>query len=63
MTMPPSPASPVIVLRAGADVPFEVLMVRRHDKVAFMAGAYVFPGGRVDDVEVMGLVSDIPPMS
>jgi 8-oxo-dGTP pyrophosphatase MutT (NUDIX family) len=24
-------------------------MVRRHDKVAFMAGAYVFPGGRVDE--------------
>ena len=24
-------------------------MVRRHDNVAFMGGAYVFPGGRVDD--------------
>src|SRR5215213_6207203 len=24
-------------------------MVRRNDKVAFMAGSYVFPGGRVDD--------------
>lgn len=23
-------------------------MVRRHDRVAFMAGSYVFPGGRVD---------------
>ena len=29
-------------------------MVRRNDKVAFMAGSYVFPGGRVDD-------SDRPP--
>ena len=29
--------------------PFEILMVRRNDKVAFMAGSYVFPGGRVDD--------------
>ena len=27
-------------------------MVRRNDKVAFMAGAYVFPGGRVDDADV-----------
>ena len=27
-------------------------MVRRNDKVAFMAGAYVFPGGRVDDEDV-----------
>ena len=24
-------------------------MVRRNDKVAFMAGAFVFPGGRVDE--------------
>jgi len=24
-------------------------MVKRNDKVAFMAGAYVFPGGRVDE--------------
>jgi 8-oxo-dGTP pyrophosphatase MutT (NUDIX family) len=49
--MIPSPAATVIVLRAAAEVPFEVLMVRRHDKVAFMAGAYVFPGGRVDDAD------------
>jgi len=46
----PRPAATVVVLR---DIPatgeFEVLMVRRNDKVAFMAGAYVFPGGRVDE--------------
>jgi 8-oxo-dGTP pyrophosphatase MutT (NUDIX family) len=41
------PASTVIVLRPAN--PFQILMVRRNDKVAFMAGAYVFPGGRVDD--------------
>ena len=41
------PAATVIVLREGN--PFEILMVRRNDKVAFMAGSYVFPGGRVDD--------------
>jgi 8-oxo-dGTP pyrophosphatase MutT (NUDIX family) len=47
------PASTVVVVRdtPGADG-FEVLMVRRHDQVAFMAGAYVFPGGRVDDEDV-----------
>lgn len=44
---PARPASTVIVLRAGD--PFEILMVRRNDTVAFMAGSYVFPGGRVDD--------------
>lgn len=26
-------------------------MVRRNDKVAFMAGSYVFPGGRVDEAD------------
>lgn len=41
------PAATVIVLRAGD--PFELLMVRRNDTVAFMAGSYVFPGGRVDE--------------
>ncbi|MGE3188522.1 MAG: NUDIX domain-containing protein [Vicinamibacterales bacterium] len=46
----PRPASTVVVLRA-ADPAFEVLMVRRNDQVAFMAGAYVFPGGRVDDAD------------
>jgi len=47
---PARPASTVIVLREGqAGDPFEILMVRRNDKVAFMAGSYVFPGGRVDD--------------
>ena len=46
-TAPARPASTVIVLRPGD--PFEILMVRRNDKVAFMAGSYVFPGGRVDD--------------
>jgi 8-oxo-dGTP pyrophosphatase MutT (NUDIX family) len=44
---PARPASTVVVLRPGE--PFEILMVRRNDKVAFMAGSYVFPGGRVDD--------------
>ena len=45
--VPARPASTVIVLRRGD--PFEILMVRRNDQVAFMAGSYVFPGGRVDD--------------
>ena len=46
---PARPASTVIVMREGN--PFEILMVRRADKVAFMAGSYVFPGGRVDDTD------------
>lgn len=47
----PRPAATVVVVRDAAEG-FEVLMVRRNDKVAFMAGAYVFPGGRVDDSEL-----------
>ena len=49
---PPAPAraaATVVVLRPAAEAPFEVLLVRRNDHVAFMAGAHVFPGGRVDD--------------
>lgn len=55
-TAPARPAATAIVLRpAPADRgPFEVLLVRRNDRMAFMGGAYVFPGGRVDD-------SDAPP--
>ena len=46
----PQPAATVVVLRRPAEgTGFEVLMIRRSDKVAFMGGAYVFPGGRVDD--------------
>lgn len=44
--VPARPAATVIVLREGD--PFELLLLRRNDKVAFMAGSYVFPGGRVD---------------
>jgi 8-oxo-dGTP pyrophosphatase MutT (NUDIX family) len=44
----PRPASTIVVVRPG-DQRFDVLMVKRNDRVAFMAGAYVFPGGRVDD--------------
>jgi 8-oxo-dGTP pyrophosphatase MutT (NUDIX family) len=49
---PIRPASTVIVMRESSPAdPFELLMVRRNDKVAFMAGSFVFPGGRVDDFD------------
>ena len=50
-TAPLRPAATVIVLRPAVPHPFEVLLVRRNDSVAFMAGAHVFPGGRLDDTD------------
>ena len=44
---PPRPSSTVLLLRDGA-AGIEVLMQRRHEKNEQWAGAYVFPGGKVD---------------
>lgn len=46
----PQPASTTLLVRDGAGG-LEVLMVRRSLTVAFMPGAYVFPGGAVDDAD------------
>ena len=43
-----APAATVIVLR-DAPAGIQIFMVRRHAGTAFMPGADVFPGGRVDD--------------
>jgi 8-oxo-dGTP pyrophosphatase MutT (NUDIX family) len=56
MKSEPSRASTVVLLReGGASRPggpgCEVFFVRRHAKSAFMANAYVFPGGRVDEAD------------
>ena len=55
----PRPAATVVTVREipGPDG-FEVLMVRRNDTVAFMAGAYVFPGGRVDEADLTSAGGD-----
>jgi 8-oxo-dGTP pyrophosphatase MutT (NUDIX family) len=50
-TAPLRPAATVVVLRPATSHPFDVLLVRRNDSVAFMAGAHVFPGGRVDEAD------------
>ena len=51
------PAATVIVLRDAPARP-EIFMVRRHEGTAFMAGAYVFPGGRVDQADFDGAHGD-----
>ncbi|MET0543296.1 MAG: MBL fold metallo-hydrolase [Variovorax sp.] len=45
------PAATVLLLR---DTPrgIEVLMTRRSETASFAPGAYVFPGGRIDDADV-----------
>jgi 8-oxo-dGTP pyrophosphatase MutT (NUDIX family) len=43
----PKPASTVVLLRDG-DRGIEVYLLRRHAGMAFAAGMYAFPGGRVD---------------
>lgn len=43
----PRPAAGVVMVRAGGEGP-EVLLVRRRTDVGFAAGAYVFPGGTLD---------------
>jgi 8-oxo-dGTP pyrophosphatase MutT (NUDIX family) len=46
----PRPAATVISLRDGANG-YEILMLRRNLNSDFVGGAYVFPGGRVDDAD------------
>src|SRR3982751_1887934 len=50
------PASPVAIRPAASLVPLrlgtrglEVVLLQRHAKAAFLGGAYVFPGGALDE--------------
>src|SRR5918998_3909630 len=49
----PRQAATVIVLRGGATA-LEVLLARRNPAARFMGGAWVFPGGAVDEHEGEG---------
>ncbi|MBI2799080.1 MAG: NUDIX hydrolase [Gammaproteobacteria bacterium] len=53
---PAKPSASVVVVRDGAQS-LEVLLVRRNEKIAFHGGAWVFPGGRVDDSDGAGRAS------
>ena len=50
--VPARVAASVIVLRGGASGP-EVLLVQRNPQARFMGGAWVFPGGAVDEGETV----------
>ena len=45
------PAATLILVREQAVGPPELLMVERAGGMAFAAGAYVFPGGRIDEAD------------
>jgi 8-oxo-dGTP pyrophosphatase MutT (NUDIX family) len=47
----PRPAATVVLVRAGT-AGLEVFLLRRHARSGFMANAYVFPGGRLDDADL-----------
>ncbi len=46
----PRAAATVVLLRDGAAGP-ELLLLRRHRASGFVPGAFVFPGGRVDEAD------------
>jgi 8-oxo-dGTP pyrophosphatase MutT (NUDIX family) len=52
------PAATVVVLRDGPGG-LEVLMGRRSSKMNFHGGAWVFPGGRVDDADWAGAADEL----
>ncbi|MGM0577567.1 MAG: NUDIX hydrolase [Myxococcota bacterium] len=49
MTATPRPAATVVLVRDAPSL--EIFFVRRHRKSGFMASAYVFPGGTVDEAD------------
>ncbi|MEM7541727.1 MAG: NUDIX hydrolase [Pseudomonadota bacterium] len=61
MSQEPAPAKPsasvVITRDQGANL--EVLLLRRNEKIVFHGGAWVFPGGRVDDADHAGLDDEL----
>jgi recombination protein RecT len=60
---PPRPAATAVLLRDGDDGP-ELLLLKRLRSAGFVPGAYVFPGGRVDDEDaaddLVALLGDVP---
>lgn len=45
----PKPASTLVLCNVTTDWPHKVLLVKRSEQSAFLPGAHVFPGGRVDE--------------
>ena len=52
----PQKSATVILLRQKSPSGFEAFLLRRHEKSRFMAGNYVYPGGRVDQDDTEGRI-------
>ena len=61
-TKKPKEAATVILVRQALDDSWEIFLARRHRHQSFMAGAFVFPGGQLEnsdgDPELCGLLAD-----
>lgn len=44
-------AATVILIRPAKTGEWEIFLARRHQKQSFMAGAYVFPGGQLEETD------------
>ncbi len=55
---PPVPAATVVLLRDGPEG-LEVLLVKRHSKSHVLGGAYVFPGGKLDEQDCQAQATDL----
>ncbi len=58
VSVPLRPASTVMLLR-DTTVDIEVFMMQRTTTAAFASGMYVFPGGRVDDIDGASELDDL----
>lgn len=58
--LPIRSAATVVLLQDGANGP-ETFLVRRHGQSGFMAGATVFPGGKLDDADDLAQTRGLTP--
>ena len=56
--IPIRPAATVVILRDG-QLGLETLLLQRNSKLAFAAGAWVFPGGSVDQADLSNATSEL----
>jgi 8-oxo-dGTP pyrophosphatase MutT (NUDIX family) len=58
-TVPVKPAATVLLIRDADGGGIEVFMLRRTFNAAFASGMFVFPGGKVDDVDGIDEIADL----